>query len=96
MQKKLELITSQHRDWQSFSNEKLSEKLSFVDWNINFDDVQEYWNTLENKIIVIVDEIVPLKTYIGHVIKESTPKLIKNKINKRNRLLKSFKMSPKC
>ena len=57
MQKKLELITSKHRDWQSFSNEKLSEKLSFVDWNINFDDVQEYWNTLENKIIVIVDEI---------------------------------------
>ena len=63
-------------------------------WNIGVDDVQEYWNVLENKLINIVDEIVPLKTFEGHVVKEITPKFIKNKINKRNRLLKCFKRRP--
>ena len=45
-------------------------------------------------MINIVDEIVPLADYVGNVIKESTPGFIKNKINKRNRILKNFKRNP--
>ena len=56
--------------------------------------MQQYWNVLENKIIKVIDEIVPLSNFTGHVIKESIPKVVKNKINKRNRLLKSFKRHP--
>ena len=47
-----------------------------------------------SKLIKIIDDIVPLVDYVNDVIKEKTPKLVKNKINKRNRLLKSFKKRP--
>ena len=38
----------------------------------------------------IGDEIVPLVAYSGNVIKEKVPRLVKNKINKRSRLIKSY------
>ena len=62
-----------------YSKEKLNVKLSLIDWNINVDDVQEFWNILENKLINIVDEIVPPKTFEGHVVKEITLSLSKTK-----------------
>ena len=68
--------------------------MQLINWRIDIDDVQEYWNVLENKIINVVDEISPLTNYSGNVIKENTPKIIRNKINRRNRLLKSFKRHP--
>ena len=40
-------------------------------------------------LIKIIDEIVPLVDFQGNIIKDITPKPIKNKINRRNRLLKS-------
>ena len=82
------------RDWCNYSKELLNDKLSSVDWNINIDDVQEFWNRFENMLIKIVDEIVPLIEFEGNIIKENTPRVIKNKIIKRNRLLKSFKKCP--
>ena len=49
----------------------------------------------ENKLIKVIDKIVPLTDYCGDVIKVKVPSAIKNKINKRNnRLLKLFKRSP--
>ena len=65
-----------------------------MDWNINIDNVQKFWNVFENNLIRVVDEIVPLTDFVGNVVKSNIPKNIKNKINKRNRLLKSFKKSP--
>ena len=62
--------------------------------NIEVEDVQQYWNVFENKIIKIIDEIIPISNFKGDVIKEKTPKNIKNKINRRNRLLKNFKQNP--
>ena len=41
-------------------------------------------------LVKVVDEIVPMTVFDGNVIKENTPKIIKNKINKCNRQLKSF------
>ena len=91
---KLVPLTTKRRDWRAYSKEKLNVKRSLIDWSIGVDDVQEYWNVLENKLINIVDEIVPLKTFELHVVKEITPKFIQNKINKRNRLLKCFLHRP--
>ena len=65
-----------------------------MDWNIDIEDVQDFWNVFENKLIKIVDEIVPMTQFDGNIIKERIPKLIKNKINRRNRLLKTFKRNP--
>ena len=70
---------TKRRDWRAYSKEKLNVKLSLIDWNIGVDDVQEYWNVLENKLINIVDEIVPPKTFEGHVVKEITLSLSKTK-----------------
>ena len=59
-----------------------------MDWNIQIEDAQQYWNVFENMLVNIVNEIVPMVEYHNNVIKEKTPGIIKNKINKRNRLLK--------
>ena len=72
------------RDWRNYSKERLTHMLSRIDWNIDIIDVQQYWNVFENKLINVVDEIVPLVEFAGNVIKEKPPRLIKNKINKRN------------
>ena len=65
--------------------------LNTVNWNININDVQEYWNKFELKFIEIVDDIVPLVDFESDVVKIKPPNAIKNKINKRNILLKSFR-----
>ena len=61
-----------------------------MDWNIQINDVQEFWNAFESLLIKIVDEIVPLTEFNGNIVNKVTPKLIKYKINKRNRWLKFF------
>ena len=53
---------------------------------VNVDDVQQYWNLFEKKLIKVVDYVAPLVDYHGNLIIEKAPKSIKNKINKRNRL----------
>ena len=82
------------RDWRFYSKEILHEKPCSVDWNINIDTVQEFWNEFEFKLISIIDDIIPLRDFSGTIIKEPTPRIVKNKINKRNRLLKLFKKRP--
>ena len=91
---KVKNVPSMCRDWSNYSVNLLNEKLSSVDWNIDIEDVQDFWNVFENKLIKIVDEIVPMTQFDGNIIKERIPKLIKNKINRRNRLLKTFKLNP--
>ena len=53
-------------------------------------DVQSLWNSLENLIINVIDVLAPLKQFeINHSVKnEQVPHFVKQKINKRNRLLK--------
>ena len=53
-------------------------------------NVIDYWNELEDVIISSVDEKAPLKSFIQNDTKiDSIPRFVTNKINKRNRLLKS-------
>ena len=52
--------------------------------------MQDYWNELENKLILVVDELVPLVSTKSKVTGwQQISVNIKNKINKRKRLLKS-------
>ena len=62
----------------------------YNNWNIEVEDVQQYWNVFENKTIKIIDEIVLMTNFEGGVIKEKTPKNIRNKISRHNRLLKNY------
>ena len=56
--------------------------------------MQEYWNVFEARLIKIVDEIVPLTAFKHNTIAEKPDRIVKNKINKRNRLLKQFRSQP--
>ena len=82
------------RDWRRYSGDLLNTKLNEVDWEIDIDEVQEYWNVFESKLIRIVDEIVPLAEFSSNTIVEKPDKVVKNKINRRNRLLKQFQTRP--
>jgi hypothetical protein len=46
-------------DWRSYSKERLSGMLIDLDWDINVPDVQQSWNMFENKLINVIDTIVP-------------------------------------
>ena len=79
------------RDWRKYSKELLCDELSIVDWKSNIGDVQGFWNEFENKLVHVIDKIVPLTPFVNNIIKEPIPSVIKNKINIRNRLLKKRK-----
>ena len=64
------------RDWRKYSKESLIVKLNSVDWNIEIDEVQEFWNVVESKLIQINDDIVTLVDFDTNVIKEKAPKEI--------------------
>ena len=44
---KNEIVTC--RDWRNYSKELLYEMLRSIDWEVNIDNVQEFWNVFENK-----------------------------------------------
>ena len=49
--KKTEAVILKRRDWRFYSKEILNEKLATINWSIDIDEVQEYWNVIENKLI---------------------------------------------
>ena len=78
-------------DWRKYSKESLCNELSLIDWKIDTDGVQGFWNVFENQLINVVDKLVPTTKFVNNTIKEPIPSVIKNKINIRNRLLKKRK-----
>ena len=82
------------RDWRKYSKDALCTILNDIIWNYDYDSVQSYWDYFENVVIKIVDKIVPLVEFNNDRIPVPIPKSIKQKINKRNRLLKKRKTQP--
>ena len=81
-------------DWSKYSPVLLNEILQSTDLTIDNDTVQEYWNTLENMLINIVDKIAPLKRFSNNSTAVSNPpKTIKSKINRRNNILQNNRVS---
>ena len=79
------------RNWKNYSKAVLVQNLTMVNWNIEVDDVQSYWNTFESNLVEIIDKIAPLQLDKEIKFDKSKPTPhIKNKINKRNRLLKKL------
>ena len=87
-----EQIEFQKRDWRKYSKVALCQKLEEVDWDVGANTVQDCWNIFENKLINVIDSIVPYTTFQNNKIKKvSYPPHVKNWLNVRNRLIKSFK-----
>ena len=87
--------TSTRRDWHFYTALNCSTVFESVNFDIDCNDVQEYWNNLENIIINEVDKLVPLtefKNDCGPISKP--PQAIRNKLNKRKRLIKKYKAQP--
>ena len=79
------------RAWKHYSKENLNKKLGSVSWDIGSIDVQGYWNTFEEKLVTIVDQVAPYSTFTNRTnVKAKTPSAIKNQLSTRKKLLKSF------
>ena len=80
------------RDWRKYSKDLLENKLSQHSFDCDINSVQELWNYFENKLVTIVDEIVPYVPFTNnYVTASSTPKYLNAKVIKRRLLLKRFK-----
>ena len=82
----------QKRSWKGYSKESLCQSLADTDWNIENDDVQGYWNEFENRLINVVDNILPLlETRPFSNTPDKIPNNVKTQINLRKNLLKKYK-----
>ena len=61
-------------------------ELALVEWTNDNDNVQNFWDSFESKLVTVVDKLV-IEFKNNRAITKPPP-FIKNKINKRNRLLK--------
>ena len=83
------------RDWRKYSKLALCQALSCVEWDVGADNVQECWNQFENKLINVIDILIPLTEFENNKAKNTTPpKFVKNWLNTRQRLLKKHKQAP--
>ena len=81
------------RSWLKYTKAALCTMLEEEEWNEVSDTVQGTWNIIENKIVRIVDKLVPEVKFVNNVmIKQSIDKSIKTKINKRKKLLQAYKI----
>ena len=81
------------RNWKFYNKISLCHELSLVDWSCNEDSVQATWNNFENKLLRVVDDLVPLSCFSDKIsTKNSLPDSVRNKINRRKRLLRRFKV----
>ena len=65
------------RDWRYYSKERLCSLLGAVDWTNNATDVQQIWNDFETKLITVVDELVPVSSFVNGKIESKPPQLSK-------------------
>ena len=42
---------------------------NLIDWNFETDNAQDFWNDFENKLIGVVDKIVPLRDHLNNFVK---------------------------
>jgi hypothetical protein len=82
------------RDWRLYNSDVLKAELLKIDWDIQDDRVQDFWNSFENKLVGVVDLVAPLSEFReNYVPKECLPNWVKNKLNYRKRLLKRFRLT---
>lgn len=81
------------RDWKNYDKSKLCDKLNQIDWSCDADSVQGCWNDFESKLLKVVDDLIPVTKFSDTVTsKQTMPSSIKNKYNKRKRLLRIYRL----
>ena len=69
------------RDWRFYSKSILCSKLANINFFLSSSNVQDF----ENKLIVVIDEVLPMRTHCNDVINQPPCPFIKNKLNLRRR-----------
>ena len=88
-------VESYKRDWRNYSKLALCQALDSVEWDVCADGVQDCWNIFENKLINVIDNLIPMTKFEKTKAKNTTPpKKVKNWLNARQRLLKLYKLRP--
>jgi hypothetical protein len=83
--KKEENVKLWARDWKNYSPALLQEKLSLMDWNIDFKAVQDYNDKIEHRIMTVLEEIIPFGwKKVGPKKAQESPTLRKLKRTKKN------------
>ena len=72
-----------HRDWRRYSKENILLELGSVEWASDINYVQNYWDDLKSKLIVVIDKLLPLVEFKNYCAKADIPPIIKNKIYKK-------------
>jgi hypothetical protein len=63
-----------------------------MDWDFQDDNVQDFWNNFENRLVGVVDRVAPLCEFKDNrVPKDCLPSWVKNKLNYRKRLIRRFR-----
>ena len=65
-----------------------------IEWEI--DDVQSLWNKIEETVINITDDIVPIREYVDNVstLSQETPTVVKRKMRQRKLMLAKMRQNP--
>jgi hypothetical protein len=74
------------RSWKNYSKTALCRLLANEDWSCESDTVQGTWNVFENKLVRIIDTIVPEMSFFNSEIVQKIAPEIKSKINKRKKI----------
>jgi len=73
------------RNWKNYSPSILQEKLASVEWNIACSKVQDYNDELEQKIMTVLEEIIPFQwRALGRRKMEDSPRVARLKRKKKN------------
>jgi hypothetical protein len=82
-------------DWRFYSKNKLCNMLANSDWSIDVLDVQQYWNLFEQRLLNIIDVIVPYTKFChGEIAPNRMGTRMKTLQNARKNHLKKFKIRP--
>ncbi len=57
---------SWRQNWKNYDTGILNKKLNNEDWLFEADSVLDYWNLLEDKLINIIDELIPYEIAVNN------------------------------
>ena len=82
------------RCWKTYNKDKLNAGLATCDFDVDINDVQGFWNHIENELIGVIDVVAPLTEFTGNCTTRTHPsEKLKPKINRKRRLLKQFNLN---
>ena len=70
---KVEIEPTLRRDRRNYPKDLLCNALKTVNWSMVIEDLQGFWNDFEFRIIKIIDELIPMCTFVNNVAKEKVP-----------------------